>query len=93
MKDDLIKLARIPFVKSFTARIFHENGLKTVAAVAAAEREQLVEALEKAQPKKLRLKGEEEGKIKKRLEDRADIILDAAQNIHRQDCMAEIDWD
>jgi DNA polymerase theta len=87
----LIELARIPFVKSFTARIFHENGLKTVAAVASAELKQLVELLEKAQPKKLRLKGEGEGKMKKRLEERATIILDAAQNIYGQDCMAEVD--
>lgn len=45
VRDDLIELARIPFVKSWTARVFHENGLKSIAAVANAEVGELVKIL------------------------------------------------
>lgn len=36
-KADLLELAKIPYVKSRTARIFWENGLKSLMAVAEAD--------------------------------------------------------
>jgi hypothetical protein len=36
-KSDLLALAQVSFIKSRTARIFWENGFKTVAALAAAD--------------------------------------------------------
>jgi len=36
-KADLLALAQIQFVKSKTARVFWENGFKSVGAVAAAD--------------------------------------------------------
>jgi len=86
VKADLMNLARIPFVKSVTARIFHENGLKSVEAVSASNVEALTKLLELAQPKKLRLREAEMGKMKGRLEKRAGIILEAAVAIYEQDC-------
>ena len=44
-KADLLELAKIPFVKSRTARIFWENGLKGLRAVAEAEPRDLVPIL------------------------------------------------
>lgn len=44
-KADLLELAKIPFVKSRTARIFWENGLKDLRAVAEAEARNLVPIL------------------------------------------------
>lgn len=44
-KSDLLELAKIPFVKSRTARIFWENGLKTLGIVAEAESKDLLPLL------------------------------------------------
>ena len=44
-KADLLELAQIPFVKSRTARVFWENGLKSLRAVAEAEPKDLVPVL------------------------------------------------
>lgn len=44
-KSDLLALAKITFVKSRTARVFYENGFKTVAAIANADPKELVPVL------------------------------------------------
>lgn len=44
-KSDLLELAKIPFVKSRTARIFWENGLKNLRTVAEAEPKDLLPLL------------------------------------------------
>ncbi|KAL9602186.1 MAG: hypothetical protein Q9219_002050 [cf. Caloplaca sp. 3 TL-2023] len=44
-RADLLELARIPFVKSRTARVFWENGMKNLRAVAEAEVKELVPLL------------------------------------------------
>lgn len=44
-KSDLLALSKIAFVKSRTARVFYENGFKTVAAIANAEPKELVPIL------------------------------------------------
>lgn len=45
-RADLLELAKIPFVKSRTARIFWENGIKSLRAVSEAEARDLVPVLE-----------------------------------------------
>lgn len=42
---DLLALAEITYIKSRTARIFWENGYKTVGAVAAADPKELLSVL------------------------------------------------
>lgn len=91
VKDDLMELARIPFVKSYTARVFYENGLKTIEAVAAADVSVLRKALKMAQPKRLRLRQEEEVKMAVRLQERAEIVLAAARRIYEQECVVELE--
>lgn len=44
-RADLLELARIPFVKSRTARVFWENGMQSLRAVAEAETKELVPLL------------------------------------------------
>lgn len=44
-RADLLDLARIPFVKSRTARVFWENGMRSLRAVAEAEAKDLVPLL------------------------------------------------
>jgi replicative superfamily II helicase len=44
-KADLLELAKITFVKSRTARVFYDNGFKSVAAVANADPTELIPIL------------------------------------------------
>ena len=44
-RADLLELARIPFVKSRTARVFWENGLRGLRAVADVDAEDLIPLL------------------------------------------------
>ena len=44
-RADLLELAQIPFVKSRTARTFHENGFRSVRIVAETEAKDLVPVL------------------------------------------------
>ena len=44
-RADLLELAKIPFVKSRTARVFWEHGLRGVARVAEAEAKELIPIL------------------------------------------------
>lgn len=44
-KSDLLALAEITYVKSRTARIYWENGFRTVGAVAAADAKDLLPVL------------------------------------------------
>lgn len=86
VRDELMELARIPFVKSATARVFWECGLRTVEAVAGAEVGVVVEVLEKAQPRRLKVREEEEMKLRLTLEERAEIVIRAARRIYEQEC-------
>jgi len=59
-KSDLLALAKVNYIKSRTARVFWENGFKTVAMVASADINDILPVLLQAQPKKIRtsLEGE-----------------------------------
>lgn len=96
-RADLLELAQIPFVKSRTARVFWENGYRGLRSVADAEAKDLLPVLllvgtglagsvrvtnwGKAQPKKLRLDGEEEAKYQQKLLLKAEIIIGAANKL------------
>ncbi|RYP06975.1 hypothetical protein DL764_002798 [Monosporascus ibericus] len=49
-RSDLLALAKITFIKSRTARVFYENGFKSVAAIANADPRELVPVLMQATP-------------------------------------------
>ncbi|EPE35493.1 P-loop containing nucleoside triphosphate hydrolase [Glarea lozoyensis ATCC 20868] len=90
-KSDLLALAEITYVKSRTARIFWENGFKTVAAVAAADVKDLLPVLIMAQPKKPRLDAESEEKYIRKLKAKVEIILKSAGRIWERQVREEIE--
>lgn len=49
-RSDLLDLAKITFVKSRTARVFYENGFKSIAAVANTDPKELVPVLMQVSP-------------------------------------------
>ena len=90
-KADLLDLARIPFVKSRTARVFWENGYKGLRTVAEAGARDLVPVLLLAQPKKSRLDAEGEAKYLQKLLLKAEIIVGAANRLWQQQVEIEAD--
>lgn len=83
-KSDLLQLAKIMFVKSRTARVFWDNGLRSIAAVANADPQELVPILMQAQPNKLRLEAKDEEKYKEKLLNKAKVIADSANRLWRK---------
>ncbi|MCJ1479789.1 hypothetical protein MMC13_008475 [Lambiella insularis] len=90
---DLLELAKIPFVKSRTARIFWEHGLKSVRAVAAADPKDVVPILVLAQPNKLKINGEEEARYYQKLTGKAEIIVSAANRLWERQQQVDIEAD
>lgn len=96
-KSDLLALAQITYVKSRTARIFWENGFRTVGAIAIADPSDLVPVLlqvgaenlmvvlssnqQQAQPRKPRLHPDDEEKFQQKLQLKAEIISKSASRI------------
>ncbi|CAK7234675.1 hypothetical protein SEUCBS140593_009022 [Sporothrix eucalyptigena] len=91
-KADLLALARIAFVKSRTARVFWENGFKTVAAVANADPKDLLPVLLQAQASKVRFgDGRNEAKFREKLLEKAHIITDSANRIWQIEMQEDLD--
>lgn len=89
-KSDLLALAKITFVKSRTARVFYENGFKTVAAIANADPKELVPVLIQAQPSKVRLKSKDETKYEEKLLAKATVIADSANRLWQMEMMLQV---
>lgn len=93
-RADLLDLARIPFVKSRTARVFWENGYKGLRGVAEAEAKDLVPILLLAQPKKSsRLDADGEARYRQKLLLKAEIIVGAANRLWERQQQIEIEAD
>ncbi|KAK1754947.1 DNA polymerase theta [Echria macrotheca] len=90
-RSDLLALAKISFVKSRTARIFWENGFKTVAAVANADPNELLPILLQAQPNKARLGVKDEEKYREKLLAKARIIADSASRLWQIEMRQEVE--
>ncbi|KAL2757455.1 hypothetical protein ACRALDRAFT_2039882 [Sodiomyces alcalophilus JCM 7366] len=80
-RADLLDLAKITFIKSRTARVFWENGFRSVAAVANADPKELIPVLMQAQPSKLRIKARESTKYEEKLLAKAQVISNSANRI------------
>lgn len=83
-RADLLSLSKITFVKSRTARVFWDNGFKTVAVIANADPKELVPVLMQAQPNKVRLEVKDEQKYLDKLHAKAKIITDSANRVWRE---------
>ncbi|KAI1263128.1 P-loop containing nucleoside triphosphate hydrolase protein [Xylariaceae sp. FL1019] len=90
-KADLLALAKITFVKSRTARVFYDNGFKSVASIANADPKELLPVLLQAQPTKLRLKSKDEEKYEEKLLAKAQVIADSANRIWQAEMQRDLD--
>jgi len=77
--EELVNLARLPWVKSATARCFWENGLKSIEVVAETPVERLQEVMVMALP--VRVRGRDREDMLKRLKGRAELVSKAAKRI------------
>ncbi|KOS18825.1 DNA polymerase theta [Escovopsis weberi] len=89
-RTDLLLLAKIPFIKSRTARVFWENGYRSVGAIANADPKELVTVLLQAQPNKLRVPRQDEGKVLEKLHIKANVISAAANRLWQAQLQAEM---
>ncbi|KAA8895247.1 P-loop containing nucleoside triphosphate hydrolase protein [Sphaerosporella brunnea] len=85
VKDELVELARLPFVKSRTARCFWEAGVRTVEMVAEAGVDKVADLLGRAMPSGSKGRGG----IKCR--ERALIVVEAASRIVDRKRAEELD--
>ncbi|ODA82926.1 hypothetical protein RJ55_01435 [Drechmeria coniospora] len=90
-RSDLLALARIPFIKSRTARVFWENGYRTVASIANADAQALLPVLMQARPNKVRLKGQKDDRLREKLLAKAEIISSVANKLWQIEVQSEID--
>ncbi|KUI54059.1 Helicase and polymerase-containing protein TEBICHI [Cytospora mali] len=90
-KSDLLALAKITFVKSRTARVFWDNGLRSIAAVANADPQELVPILMQAQPNEIRPETKDEEIYKEKLLNKAKVIADSANRLWQIEMQQEID--
>ncbi|KAJ8059358.1 hypothetical protein OCU04_012312 [Sclerotinia nivalis] len=89
-KSDLLALAEITFIKSRTARIFWDNGYKTVGAITGADSKELIPILLLAQPRKLRLASDDEEKYHAKFLAKAAKIVESASRIWERQIQQEI---
>ncbi|PNY28824.1 DNA polymerase theta [Tolypocladium capitatum] len=90
-RTDLLELAKIPFIKSRTARVFWESGYRSVAAIANADAKELLPVLMQAQPNKIRLKTQNDEKLEEKMLAKAEVISAAANRLWQSQMRAEID--
>ncbi|GJN68675.1 hypothetical protein PLICBS_002719 [Purpureocillium lilacinum] len=90
-RADLLALAKIPFIKSRTARVFWESGYRSVASIANADPKELLPVLMQAQPNKIRLKGRNDEKLEEKLLAKAEIITTAANRLWQIQLQAEME--
>ena len=88
---DLLELAKVTFIKSRTARIFWENGFRTIASLANADPSDLLPILMQAQPNKLRVKGKDDSQYEEKLLAKANVISASANKILQMQAQVEID--
>lgn len=93
-RADLLDLARISGVKSKTARVLWENGIKSVRAVAEMEAEALVPMLELAQGwrgRKGRMDREEEERWRAKVRGKAEMVVRSAGRVWERDGVVELE--
>ncbi|KXJ95571.1 DEAD/DEAH box helicase [Microdochium bolleyi] len=90
-RSDLLALARITFIKSRTARVFYDNGFKSVASIANADPQELVPVLMQARPNKIRLKSKDEESLEAKLLAKATVITESANRLWQLEMQQELD--
>ncbi|EHY54639.1 DNA polymerase theta [Exophiala dermatitidis] len=90
-RADLLEMAQVAFVKSRMARIFWENGFKSIRALGEADPHTLVPVMMQAQARKMKLQGEAAEKFKAKLLARAEIIVNSANRLWER--QQQVQWD
>lgn len=90
-RADLLELARIPFVKSRTARCLWEAGYKGLRAVAQAEVEAVAQVLLLAQPKRRKIRGAEEEGYLRKVRERAEVVVQAAGRLWEREAVLDVE--
>ncbi|KAG5943895.1 hypothetical protein E4U53_006987 [Claviceps sorghi] len=90
-RTELLALSKVPFIKSRTARVFFDNGYRSVAALANANPSDLVPVLMQAQPNKLRTKSQKDEMMEKKMLAKAQVISTAANRLWNIQMQAEMD--
>ncbi|KAK5047903.1 hypothetical protein LTR84_006091 [Exophiala bonariae] len=88
-RADLLEMAQVAFVKSRMARIFWENGFKSVRALSEADPQSLVPVMMQAQVRKLRLQGAAAEKLNAKLVVKAGIIVQSASRLWERQQMVQ----
>lgn len=90
-RADLLEMAQVTYVKSRMARIFWENGFKSVRALAEADPGNLVPIMMQAQNKKAKRPGDAAKKLQEKLQEKAEIIVNSANRLYERQQLAELD--
>lgn len=90
-RADLLELARIPFVKSRTARALWENGYRNLRAVAEADAEAIAQVMLLAQPKRSKVSGEMEGGYLLKLKEKAEVVVRQAGRLWEREGAVDIE--
>ncbi|KID99992.1 helicase and polymerase containing protein tebichi, partial [Metarhizium majus ARSEF 297] len=90
-RSELLALSKVPFIKSRTARVFFENGYRSVAALANANPKDLVPILMQAQPNKLRIKSQNDELMEEKMLAKANVISSAANRLWNIQMQAEME--
>ena len=88
-RADLLEMAQVVFVKSRMARIFWENGFKSIRALSEADPQTLIPIMAQAQGRKMKLTGEAAAKFKEKLLDKAKAIVSSANRLWVKQQMVE----
>ncbi len=88
-RADLLEMAQVVFVKSRMARIFWENGFKSVRALGEADPQVLVPIMAQAQARKLKLQGEAAAKFQEKLLEKANVIISSANRLWMKQQMVQ----
>lgn len=88
-RADLLEMAQVAFVKSRMARIFWENGYKSVRALAEADPQALMLVMMQAQARKMKLQGEAAETFQAKLLSKAEIIVSSANRLWQKQQMAQ----
>ena len=91
VREELLALAKIPFVKNATARVFWDAGLRDVEVVMRAGEEKVTELLVKAMPRRLRVDQREWERVVARYKERATIVINAAKRLWEQESMVVLE--
>ncbi|CAG8072909.1 unnamed protein product [Penicillium salamii] len=93
-RADLLEMAQVTFVKSWTARLLRENGFKNLRALAEAEPKDLIPILKMANPRKahkIDLYPSESERYTAKLKEKAEIMIAHANKIWDREMQVELE--